>query len=275
MNNIKELEKNISELYDNCSQPWIDVWGPDLHHGYYENDIKGTDAQQHLIKKLLEFSNPSLNNNSIILDVGCGVGGSSRYMAKKYNIPVYGITLSQKQVEIANTLSQKDSINYLTHFSVDNVLYSKFDNNNFDFIWSCESAEHMPDKQLFIKETHRMLKPKGKLLVATWCTRDSKSLNSIDKFILFMATKCYANSITWVDQSAYDNNLYTNIKYDDWTNHVKKFWLEVILSAFSVKGIKALYNGGFHMIKGAIGILFMIMGFYMGTMKYIVFVAEK
>ena len=48
-----------------------------------------------------------------------------------------------------------------------------FEDRSFDFVWSLESGEHMPDKAKFLQECYRVLKPGGKLMLATWCHRQT------------------------------------------------------------------------------------------------------
>lgn len=43
---------------------------------------------------------------------------------------------------------------------------------SFDFVWACESGEHMPDKKRYVEEMARVLKPGGRMVVATWCQRE-------------------------------------------------------------------------------------------------------
>ena len=45
----------------------------------------------------------------------------------------------------------------------------RFPDNHFDLVWSMESGEHMPNKHGFLSEATRVLKPRGKFLMATWC----------------------------------------------------------------------------------------------------------
>ena len=45
-----------------------------------------------------------------VVDVGCGLGGTSRFMAKKYGATCQGITLSPKQVERAQTLAKAEGL---------------------------------------------------------------------------------------------------------------------------------------------------------------------
>jgi SAM-dependent methyltransferase len=57
-------------------------------------------------------------------------------------------------------------------FLVMDALDMQFPDNSFDYVWACESGEHMPDKKRYIEEMTRVLKPGGKIVVATWCQRD-------------------------------------------------------------------------------------------------------
>jgi 2-polyprenyl-3-methyl-5-hydroxy-6-metoxy-1,4-benzoquinol methylase len=52
----------------------------------------------------LRADDPTKKPKSIV-DVGCGIGGSSRYLAKKYGAECRGITLSPVQAERGNALA--------------------------------------------------------------------------------------------------------------------------------------------------------------------------
>ena len=55
---------------------------------------------------------------------------------------------------------------------VGDALKQPFADNSFDFAWSLESGEHMPDKKQFVGEMLRVTKPGGKVVIVTWCHRD-------------------------------------------------------------------------------------------------------
>lgn len=142
---------------------------------------------------MLKFSGfePPKDRPFTVLDVGCGIGGTSRlvncfylvfdvlvfhinrYLAKKFgsSATVTGITLSPVQVNRGTTLAKEQGIENVK-FQITDALDMKFPDNSFDLVWACESGEHMPDKKKYIEEMTRVLKPGGKIVVATWCQRD-------------------------------------------------------------------------------------------------------
>ncbi|NET10332.1 MAG: methyltransferase domain-containing protein, partial [Symploca sp. SIO2B6] len=184
------LQQRIQRFYDISSGVWERTWGEHMHHGYYGPD--GTarpdrrQAQIDLIDELLtfsQFSSPSASPNSslTLLDVGCGIGGSSLYLAQKLGAIATGITLSPVQANRAAERAQAAQIN--AQFQVADALAMPFDDNQFDLVWTLESGEHMPDKTTFLQECHRVLKPGGTLIMATWCHRPVSSSVGLDSLV--------------------------------------------------------------------------------------------
>lgn len=106
-----------------------------------------------------------------MVDVGCGIGGSSRYISKKFNCKATGITLSPVQAARANELSRKAGLGEQCKFQVADALQQPFADGSFDLVWSMESGEHMPDKQRFVNELVRVCAPGGTVIIVTWCHR--------------------------------------------------------------------------------------------------------
>lgn len=77
------LQQQIQQFYDASSSLWEQIWGEHMHHGYYgaDGNVKKErrQAQIDLIEELLQWSGVQQAEN--ILDVGCGIGGSSLYLA--------------------------------------------------------------------------------------------------------------------------------------------------------------------------------------------------
>lgn len=154
-------------------------WGEHIHLGYYgEKERKGPfyggkdfiEAKYDFIDKMLEFS--KTETPAKVLDVGCGIGGTSRYLAKKFpSADVTGITISPEQIKRGTQLAKDRGIDN-AQFKLVDALNMSFPDNTFDFVWACESGEHMPDKEKYVQEMTRVLKPGGRIVIATWCERE-------------------------------------------------------------------------------------------------------
>lgn len=186
----------VAREYDSWADDGIleYYWGEHIHLGYYspEEMKKGykkknfIQAKYDFIDEMMAFGNirPAdyVESGAKVLDVGCGFGGTSRYLAKALGPKshVTGITLSPNQVQRGTELAVEQSVASNTHFTVMNALAMDFPDNSFDIVWACESGEHMPDKKAYISEMMRVLKPGGKFVMACWSQRDD-SVKPFDK----------------------------------------------------------------------------------------------
>jgi tocopherol O-methyltransferase len=83
-----------------------------------------------------------------MVDVGCGIGGSSRHISRKYTCKANGITLSPVQAARAAELSAAAGLSERCSFQVADALQQPFADGSFDLVWSLESGEHMPGRTL-------------------------------------------------------------------------------------------------------------------------------
>ncbi|KAL8642371.1 MAG: hypothetical protein Q9228_000924 [Teloschistes exilis] len=194
---IALLKERIRHHYEQASEYYYSLWGEHIHHGYFldSNETKER-AQVRLIQLLLDRA--QLEKGIEILDVGCGLGGTSRFLARNHHCHVTGITISAKQVEMAIKLSadeanqdhatkavgesiklENGSIRFLEldaermaeHFPTQAV---------FDCVWITEAMSHLPDKQLFFQNAMKLLRPGGKLVVADWFRADDLTSSQLD-----------------------------------------------------------------------------------------------
>jgi tocopherol O-methyltransferase len=164
-----KITREIADFWNETSIAWQTIWGPHIHHGYFEDHRETpVEAQEKLIEKLLALLEISPGDE--ILDVGCGMGGSSLYLANKYRAKVTGITLSQKQVDMATQSARKAGLENVSFKVEDALSLASFSDNSFDVVWSLESCEQFYDKQMFIQQAFRVLRPGGRLMLATWCS---------------------------------------------------------------------------------------------------------
>jgi tocopherol O-methyltransferase len=92
----KQLKDKIANFYDQSSPLWEDIWGEHMHMGHYgkEGDEDKSDAQAQIdmVDRLLDWGEVTAPTR--VLDVGCGVGGSSRHIARRFpGAKVTGVTL--------------------------------------------------------------------------------------------------------------------------------------------------------------------------------------
>lgn len=283
------LTKRIQQFYDTSSPLWERTWGEHMHHGYYgangHHKKNRRQAQIDLIEELLHWAD--IRTAQTILDVGCGIGGSTLYLADKFAAKAVGITLSPVQAERASQRASEQSIPLqpwqrfeaaeppAVHFQVTNALATPFPDNSFDFIWSMESGEHMPNKRAFLQECYRQLKPGGTFLMATWCHRatqnlagpltDSEQLHLDQLYQLYHLP--YVISLSEYGEIA-ENIGFTDLATADWSQQVEFFWQDVVQSALDPSVIAGIFQAGSETIQGAAAIALMTTGYRRGLIRY-------
>lgn len=279
-----DLYQRIQTFYDESSGLWERQWGEHMHHGYY--GPTGThrkdqrQAQVDLIEALLDWG--GVEQPERILDAGCGIGGSALYLGDRYGCPVVGVTLSPVQMTRAQARSKAAGRGDQVTFAVADVLHTPFPDQHFDLIWSLESGEHYPDKEQFFRESARLLKPGGRLLMATWCHRPTHSL---------------AGPLTWLEeqhlQALYQmyhlpyvlslpdyaalasSQGFSAIRTADWSLAVAPFWDGVIAAALQGGAIAQIFQAGWPTVQGALALGLMRTGFASGLIRYGLLVADK
>jgi tocopherol O-methyltransferase len=275
------LYQQIQQFYDASSGLWERVWGEHMHHGYYGLDGKETkdrrQAQIDLVEELLKWAD--VNQAKAILDVGCGIGGSSLYLAEKFQAAATGVTLSPVQAARATERSREAGMNNLSaqpsaQFFVKDALNTGFADNSFDLVWSLESGEHMPDKRKFLQECYRVLKPGGTFIMATWCHRPTtpeEPLTTDERQHLadIYRVYCLPYVISLPEYEAIAHQLtFQNIRTADWSDAVAPFWDKVIESALTPDAIFGLLFSGWTTIQAALALNLMSRGYQRGLVRF-------
>jgi MPBQ/MSBQ methyltransferase len=100
-----------------------------------------------------------------VLDVGSGVGGTSRCLAKEFGCRVTGIDLTDEYCYAAEVLSARTGLAHLVDFRQGDATDLPFDDCTFDVVWTEHVAMNIPDKTRLYKEMHRVLNPGGTLAI--------------------------------------------------------------------------------------------------------------
>lgn len=100
-----------------------------------------------------------------VLDVGSGVGGTSRCLAKEFGCRVTGIDLTEEYCDAAAMLSARIGLSPLVEYRQGDATSLPFDDASFDVVWTEHVAMNIPDKPRLYGEMHRVLKPGGTLAI--------------------------------------------------------------------------------------------------------------
>ena len=188
-NNRKYISsRTVANAYDSWTQDKLleRLWGEHIHLGYYplNKNIGFREAKVQFVHELVSWSGlDKLPRGSRVLDVGCGIGGSSRILANYYGFNVTGITISPAQVKRAKELTPYEC---KCNFKVMDALDLKFEEGIFDGVWSVEAGAHMNNKTKFADQMLRTLRPGGYLALADWNSRDLQKQppSMLEKIIL-------------------------------------------------------------------------------------------
>jgi len=164
-----EYHQRIVDYYAATENAYKDSWDLNnslaIHYGYRDKGVRTfADSLQRMNAVMAESA--GIREGETVLDAGCGVGGSSIFLAQHYGATVKGITLSPRQVQHAEINAEKKEVTGQVKFQLMDYCATDFPDHSFDVVWGCESICYAANKEQFIKEAYRLLRPGGRLVVA-------------------------------------------------------------------------------------------------------------
>lgn len=164
-----DYHKKIVQYYRETENAYKDSWDLDkslaIHYGYWDEGVQTFRESLFRMNEMMMF-NGYVKPTDVVLDAGCGVGGSCIFLALIQGCRATGITLSERQAEQAHENALESGVEDLVDFKVMDYCATTFPDESFDVVWGCESICYADDKEKFIKEAFRLLKPGGRLVVA-------------------------------------------------------------------------------------------------------------
>lgn len=215
----------IRQHYDGLSRLYHRFWGEHIHHGYWaENKTTGqAEAQIELVKRLAQFA--GIREGSRVLDVGCGLGGSSLWLAQQRRCSMLGITLSPLQVELATERARDVNLAAQVQFQVHDANDLNLPAESFDAVWVIECSEHLQDKQRFIANCHRVLRPGGVLALCAWLAgeddtaENAQLLSEICESMLCPSLGRMDDYVQWMQ-----TNGFRDVAAEDISERVRETW---------------------------------------------------
>jgi len=105
-----------------------------------------------------------LKPSDLVLDVGCGLGGTARYLAEQYNCNVVGIDLTEEYISVGKKLTELVGLSDRVELRHGSALEIPYKDERFDIVWTEHVQMNIADKHRFYSEIARVLKPGGRLL---------------------------------------------------------------------------------------------------------------
>ncbi|WP_394753091.1 methyltransferase domain-containing protein [Crenothrix sp.] len=165
----KTLRKETAEYYDECYWDYLLTWcnrdNLAYHYGYWDKTTPYQHHQALLNKNQVLYDAAGIKASDRVLDAGCGVGGSSIWMAKNYGNRATGMTVSSQQAIYGAQHADRQGVGKLVDFEVADFCQMPFEDESFDVVWALESSCYALDKGVFLKEAMRVLRKGGRVVV--------------------------------------------------------------------------------------------------------------
>ncbi len=161
---------------------WLDKHTRALHFGYEQPGERKHDASLLALNHVMA-EHVRLRRGEHVLDAGCGVGGTSMWLAEEYDAEVIGVNLVEDHIERARRYGRERHLGAQVRFEVADYTATGLDESSFDVAWAQESACHAPDKKAFTSEMARVLRPGGRIVMAEYVVAADRSADPDDDAI--------------------------------------------------------------------------------------------
>lgn len=213
-----DLKLSINKYYDQCHVDYQLIWRVErtlgLHMGYYDDNI--TNHSQAVLRMNMALADTvNIRPTDKVLDAGCGIGGSTIWLAKKVGCQVTGININPKQIQKAVSLSQ--ALPQVSFCQAD-YCHTDFEANSFDVFWALESSCHAANKGDFLKEAYRVLKPGGRLIIGDYFVKEGTPVSTIQQWLDGWAVPDFASLSQFTKGLAEAG--FSNVNVRDITKHV-------------------------------------------------------
>jgi tocopherol O-methyltransferase len=250
------------------------LWGRHIHHGLWSDSESTSDAQLALTETLADAARITAGQR--ILDVGCGMGGSSIHLAKARQCHVTGVTLSPVQRGWATLASSWHRVRPATDFRCADAETLVFSPNSFDVVWSVECTEHLFDKPRFFKRAAGWLRPGGRMAICAWLAGPSPLSAEAEKLVYEVCEGFLCPSLGSSDDYRrwFEDAGLSLVKYEDWTDRVLRTW-EICLERVERSNVRFLAKAvDRNMVNFLDRFETILQAYRTGAMRYGAFISE-
>lgn len=161
---------------DDDLSSWSIFSGNYINFGYWQDFAPGrisvdqrTESQADLYRIVLRRL--EIDRNDVILEIGCGIAVGTALALREFDPgAVYGLDLSRDQLDRATRVNAELLTQQRDRFRLQqgSALQLPYPDERFDKCYSVEAAQHFEGLAIFASEAYRVLRPGGRLAVATF-----------------------------------------------------------------------------------------------------------
>eukprot|EP00121_Abeoforma_whisleri_P001182 Awhi_evm1s1049 len=175
-----QYTKTTSTFYNLITDFYEYGWGKSFHFApryHSENFKEAITRYEHFFAANLNLDLSPLTTTEPtqrVLDVGCGVGGPMRTIAKflKYRARITGVNITREHIRRAQMYNSQDGIKNCDFICGDfNTI--PVPDNTFDAAYDMEATLHSTDLSVTFAEIYRVLKPGARFVSAQYCLLDA------------------------------------------------------------------------------------------------------
>jgi tocopherol O-methyltransferase len=234
------VTKKVVRFHYDLSTPfyWL-FWGPHIHHGLWDGGESPSQAQQRLTETLV--CEAGIRGGESVLDVGCGMGGSSIHLARKLGCRVTGITISSMQRFWAKSAARWNRVASRTDFRCVDAEQVDIAAESFDVVWSIECTEHLYDKARFFQRAATWLRPGGRMAICAWLAGEGLEDQRLIRQVYDVCEGFFCPSLgTSGDYRQWMTGAGLSVDREhDWTARVEQTW-EICRSRVRRSGVRWL-----------------------------------
>ena len=156
-----------SDYYDSQDADtfYAEVWGgEDIHVGLYQSANEPIFEASQRTKITMASYLDGLSQNSRVLDIGSGYGGTARYLAKSFGCRVAALNLSTVQNERHRRMNIEQGLDNLIEVVDGNFEDIHFQDSSFDIVWSQDAMLHSGARGKVVSEVSRVLTESGNFI---------------------------------------------------------------------------------------------------------------
>ncbi len=216
--------KDIIRYFDNHQIIYTLFWSRRaLHCGFWYEDTKSlAEAILNTDKFIVDVL--AIDSNDTVLDAGCGVGGTSIYIAETTGAKVAGLTLSDVQLSIARRKASRSPAANQLNFSKQDYTDTIFKENTFSKVFGIESICYAHRKIDFLNEAYRLMIPGGRIAVVDLFLTEEKLTAEEMKIYTDTIEGCAVPNLSTIEQfrKSLEQAGFKSVAFYNMTDHIKK-----------------------------------------------------